>query len=194
MRGALVLSLSLLIAQCFFLPQQASAQDDVYVAPPTKPERPPDYSTVHIGPGIGQEYGGLGVQLSFLAAPRVRAFGGVGFALAGLGYNVGGQFRILPKSKWCPYVSAMYGYTAAIYVRNGDQFNKLYYGPSFGTGVELHKRRSSTFWRFGFTVPIRPQEFYDDWDALLANPNIQVQEGQSEPPPVTICVGIHWAI
>ena len=191
MRGAVLLSFLLAFVQGVLA---QTTTDDSYVKPPARPERPPDLTTVHIGLGIGQEYGLIGVHLSFLLDPRLRLFAGGGYAIAGFGYNIGGQYRFLPKSKWCPYVSAMYGYTDAIYVQNGEQFNKVYNGPSFGTGIELHKRYSPTFWRFGFTIPIRPPEFYDDWNALLANPNIQVQEGQEQRPPIVICAGIHWAI
>jgi hypothetical protein len=191
MRRALLFG-SLLLVGSSALPQTTT--DDSYVKPPTKPERPPDLTTVHVGPGVGSEYGFVGIHLSFLLDPRFRVFGGAGFAISGFGYSVGGQYRFLPKAKWCPYASAMYGFTDFIYVQNGEEFNKVYNGPSIGTGIELHKRYSGTFWRFGFTIPIRPPNYYEDMNAIMANPNIQGSENADQRPLYWIAAGIHWAI
>ena len=119
-------------------------------------------------------------------------FAAGGYALAGFGYNVGAQGRILPMAKWCPFVSAMYGYNAVIVVQGASGYNQLYYGPSVGAGVEVHRRDNpDNFWRLELILPFRPQEFQDDMDALKKNPLIDIR---SEPPPFSFSVAFHFGL
>ena len=159
-----------------------------------QPERPPAANSAewNLGLGLGIDYGFMGVQLQSRPAPPLVLFAGGGYAMAGFGYNVGAQGRILPQAKWCPFVSVMYGYNAVIVVKGAEEYDQIYYGPSLGFGVEDHRRDNpDNFWRFQVIVPFRPQEFQDDLDALKKNPMIDIR---SEPPPFSISVAYHFGL
>jgi hypothetical protein len=176
----------LLLALLF--PLGLCAQDYV------KPAAPAASNTTawNIGLGLGTDYGGIGAQVQCRPAPPLVIFAGGGYALAGFGYNVGVQGRILPEAKWCPFLSAMYGYNAVIVVQGADKYNQLYYGPSIGAGVEVHRRNNpDNFWRFELILPFRPQAFQDDLDALKKNPVIDIT---SEPPPFSFSVAYHFGL
>jgi hypothetical protein len=168
------------------LPLWACAQD--YVAQSAIAQ---DNSTpLNIGLGIGLDYGAIGVQFQFRPEAHVALFAGVGYALVGAGYNAGVNFRILPDKRACPFISAMYGYNAVVLVKGASQYNQIYYGSSFGAGVELRKRSRNHFWRIELLIPQRPAEFHDDYEALKLNPLIKMG---AKPPGFAISGGFHWA-
>ena len=170
------------------MPFCCAAQD--YVPPANSPKEVG--LQWNVGLGIGFDYGGLGAQVQCRPAPPLVMFAGGGYALAGFGYNVGAQGRILPDARWCPFVSAMYGYNAVIVVKGASQYNQIYYGPSFGLGVELHGRNNAKkFWRFEVLLPLRDAAFQEDVDALKKNPLIKIE---AEPPPIGIGVAYHFGL
>jgi hypothetical protein len=121
---------------------------------------PPAYDKFSIGIGIGMDYGGIGGNLLFYPQRNVGIFGGVGYAIAGVGYNVGGKFRLVSekgKGRVVPYFMAMYGYNTAIAVTNQTDLNKLFYGPTFGLGIDLRGKRKS-YWSIALVVPVRSDE------------------------------------
>lgn len=159
-----------------------------------QPQQPPKSNSMewNLGLGLGIDYGGIGAQVQCRPAPPLVMFAGVGYVLAGFGYNAGVQGRILPDAKWCPFISAMYGYNAVIVVKDASQYNRLYYGPSIGVGLEDHLRDNrKNFWRFELILPFRPQEFQDQIDALKKNPLIEIS---SEPPPFSFSVAFHFGL
>lgn len=170
------------------LPFTAFTQD--YVAPyapvPQQPTRP----QLNIGLGLGLDYGAIGVQFQYRPDELVALFAGVGYALVGVGYNAGVNVRFLPEKRACPFVSAMYGYNAFIMVKGAEQYDRIYYGTSFGAGVELRKRSSDHFWRIELLLPQRSDAFHDDHEALKLNPMINMGP---EPPGFAISGGFHWA-
>lgn len=179
-----------LLCALALLPVMAHAQD--YAQP--LPQSPPKANTMewNLGLGLGIDYGGVGAQVQCRPAPPLVIFAGGGYAFAGFGYNVGVQGRLLPERKWCPFVSGMYGYNAVIVVVDAEQYNEVYYGPSFGIGVENHLRdRRENFWRFELLLPLRPQEFQDDLDALKLDPAVEIR---SEPPAFGISVAFHFGL
>ena len=99
---------------------------------------PPPHT--YLGLGLGQDFGGIGFRVDVLPEDHISLFAGLGYALAGFGYNVGAHARLLPGHKVCPYVTAMYGYTAVITVKNASQYDKIYYGPTFGAGLEVREK------------------------------------------------------
>jgi hypothetical protein len=151
-----------------------------------EPENP-----FNLGLGIGLDYGGIGAKFSGFPVKNFGVFAGVGYNLMKVGYNFGGTVRILPAKKVCPILTGMYGYNGVIVVDGGSQYNKVYYGPSFGGGIELHFSNRQNFMNFGLLIPIRPQSFYDDIDALKVNPAIS---GITDPPPFGISVGYHFKL
>ncbi|HMZ47782.1 MAG TPA: hypothetical protein PL010_02015 [Flavobacteriales bacterium] len=164
------------------------AQD--YALPRVEPK--PDVRGWNVGPGIGIDQGGLGLQVQCRPAPPLIIFASGGYALAGFGWNVGVGGRLLPRAKWCPYLTGMYGYNAAVVIQGAADHNKLYYGPSFGLGVEDHRRRNyANFWRFGIVIPIRPSEYWSDMAALKADPNFKIS---GEPAPLAISAAYHFGL
>jgi hypothetical protein len=118
----------------------------------------PDTST--IGFGIGFDYGGIG--MSFLTYPHknIGLFIGAGYALAGFGINGGVKLRLLYDSTESilvlPFIATMYGYNTAIYVENGETFNKLFYGYTAALGMDFRfKPQSQNYFSFSITFPRR---------------------------------------
>jgi len=72
----------------------------------------------------------------------------------------------------------MYGYNAAIKETNASQYNKLFYGPSFGIGMDYHsKRMKKGYWSFALLVPIRSSAVVEYMDDLENNHGIEFQNG-----------------
>lgn len=152
-------------------------------------EREP--SIIKLGVGLGIDYGGLGGRMTITPIPHVGIFGAVGYNFHKTAYNVGVTYKILPDKRVTPVASIMYGYNAAIVVEGAKEFDKTYYGPSMGGGIELNMKKSKNYWSFGLTLAFWSKEFRDDLDALRNNPGI---EFTSEPIPVGISVGYHFNI
>ena len=86
----------------------------------------------------------------------------------------------------------MYGYNGVIVIEDAEEFNKLYYGPSFGLGVEVSgKRNNRNFLRLQLLLPLRPTDFKDDLDRLRRNPAIEIR---SEPPDFGVSIGYHFGV
>jgi len=125
-------------------------------------ERIPD--VVSLGLGLGFDYGGIGGNITVYPQQNVGLFFGGGYVIAGFGYNAGVRLRLIPKkaSAVDPFFMAMYGYNAAVVVSDNKDLNKIFYGPSFGLGIDLHKKGPSLgTWSFAITIPIRTSEAND---------------------------------
>jgi hypothetical protein len=151
-------------------------------------ELPEEESQVNLGMGLGMDYGGIGLRLCVLPDKYIGLFGGLGYNLHTAGFNVGGQLRLLPDSRVIPVLMGMYGYNGVIVVRGAGQYDKTYYGPSLGLGIEAHSRNGQNFFTVELFLPFRPAEFDRDIDALQANPFIQI----SKPLPFTFSFGYHF--
>ncbi|MBL7953080.1 MAG: hypothetical protein JNM62_15330 [Flavobacteriales bacterium] len=174
-----------LVLATLFLPlqllgQQPTLPHDPYKAVP---------SEVVIGLGIGQPFGGIGAQLAARPADQLDLFAGGGFVMSGMGYNLGLRVRLMPASPACPFLTAMYGYNAVIH-SNVPHYNTIYYGPTFGGGIEFHgRRRPERFFSLHLLFPLRPQAYDDDIEAAKRNPLItEIQETWD----VTIALGWHF--
>jgi hypothetical protein len=156
-----------------FSPVFLLAQSDTIITIPSKDE-PADLFTV--GLGLGQDLGGIGANLTYYATNRLGFQGGLGYALAGMGYNAGIKYRFLKGetlSKRTFYLVGMYGYNAAIKVNNNASLNKVFFGPSFGLGFDSKALGAShTYWSFGCLIPFRGddlQNYIDDNNINLSN-------------------------
>lgn len=124
---------------------------------------------VSLGIGAGLDFGGFGGNLLVYPQKNIGFFGGFGYALAGAGYNVGTKVRFLseknPRTHF--YVMGMYGYNAAIKISGASEYNKIYYGPSFGIGIDTGKRSyKKGYWTMALLIPIRSSEVQDYMDEL----------------------------
>ena len=147
-----------------------------------------------VGIGYGQDYGGLGLNLTVYPQQNIGLFGGLGYALAGFGYNAGIKLRLLPnegKSMFRPFVEAMYGYNTAVYIANDEQYNKLFYGPTVGAGVDVGSLRARHgYFSAALLVPIRnadPQNYIDQLKAMGAQFNNNLL-------PISISLGYNFIV
>jgi hypothetical protein len=141
----------------------------------------------NFGLGLGMSYGGVGVRLSVFPTANVGVFGALGYNLHKAGYNFGGIVRALPKSRVCPLLIGMYGYNGVIVVKGAEQYNKTYYGPSFGGGMEIRSRNGQNFLNIELLYPVRSKQWDRDVDGLLNNSAIEM----TRPLPVTFSIGYH---
>ena len=138
-----VLSHQLLIAQ-------TESQD------PRKPDM------VNFGPGIGFDYGGFGANIMVYPQKNIGIFFGGGYALAGFGYNAGVKLRLSPDkgNSVIPFLTAMYGYNAAVVIADNTQYNKLFYGPTVGVGIDIRSKKPSSkgYLSLALMIPLRSSD------------------------------------
>lgn len=144
-----------------------------------------------IGIGLGLDYGGIGANILYYPSNKIGLFGGVGYAIAGYGYNVGAKFRLNSKKespKIDPYLLAMYGYNAAIVVKNVSYFNKLFYGPTLGFGIDFKPKSLSKtgYWSLALLIPIRSSDVDQYIKDLEDNNNIEFENNLL---PIGISIG-----
>ena len=147
------------------------------------------------GLGFGMDFGGFGFNFHHYIHKNVGLFAGVGYALADVGFNGGIKGRFLTGERTFgvfPFIEAMYGYNAAIVVENASEFNKMYYGPTFGVGLDWKpKPVSKGCWTIALLIPMRS----DDVDAYMND--LEANHGvvfKSDLPPVGFSFGYRWAI
>lgn len=149
---------------------------------------------VDLGFGFGLDYGGIfGIQIEYIPISHLGIFVTAGVQPSGFGWQVGatGYFiRKTNKKAFRPYAKFMYGTNASIYVKDFEELNKIYLGPSLGFGMEFRfgKHKSNGI-NGDLNFPFRSQEYKDDVEALKNNPAIEIL---SEPMPFTISVGYHF--
>ncbi len=146
-----------------------------------------NFTKANLGFGAGIDYGGFGTRVTATPSKNFGIFGGLGYALAGVGFNGGIQGILNSKSRAVPYLTAMYGYNAALVITGAIEKKKLYYGPSFGLGLQLHSRRKqSNFLNIELLLPIRDPAFQDDIDYYKG-----LGAKISNVPPVAFSIGYH---
>src|ERR1043165_8761640 len=114
---------------------------------------------LYLGPGLGQDAGGLGARLTYWVNPAVSVFAGGGWALVGGAYNAGGELRLPTKGRVSPFATAMYGYNAVIKIEDRDDLGGIYYGATIGAGIMVQQSNDRNYWRFSINVPFRSEEF-----------------------------------
>ncbi len=90
----------LMLVMTFLILNQLMASDELYSKS--------NFYKTSIGIGLGMDYGGIGGSLLFYPQTNIGLFGGVGYAFAGLGYNVGVKIRLITEnhtSKLFPYLT-----------------------------------------------------------------------------------------
>jgi hypothetical protein len=156
----------------------------------TRYDLPEAESKMNIGLGIGLDYGGIGGRITFLPLKKLAVFGGIGYALADFGYNLGTQFRFAPDKTVCPVFGLMYGYNGVIKVQGASKYDKVYYGVSVSGGIEIHFGGRDNFMNVELLVPFRSEAFRDDWDHIKQQSNISIV---SDPLPIAFSIGYHFA-
>ncbi len=143
----------------------------------------------YLGVGLGQHYGGVfGFDVAYWAAPWLSGFVAGGWAVADFSYQTGIQFNLPTTKRASPFITAMYGMNAAIHIKDMEKLDQVYTGPTVGAGVILKQRNWYNHWLFSVNLPLRSQQFRDDWDAVKRMPNVVVVQ---DPWPITLGVGFH---
>lgn len=150
---------------------------------------------ISFGVGMGLDNGGFGGSLLFYPIHQVGIFLGIGYPIAGIGYNTGIKFRLTKENstqKFIPYLTAMYGYNAAIAVSGATQYNKLFYGPTLGFGFDMKTSYfSKGYWTLGICIPFRSSEVDDYMDDLETNHGV---EFKNSLPPIAVSFAYRFII
>ncbi len=70
----------------------------------------------------------------------------------------------------------MYGMNAAIHSKDMDKLDQVYIGPTCGARVILKKRNWFSHWLSSVNLPLRLQQFQDDWETVRRMPNVVVTQ------------------
>ena len=163
------------------------SQDTISIAKPI--------DKLTIGLGVGLDHGGIGANMVYYPHKNIGIFAGAGYAIAGPGYNAGLKIRMIsdkPSSKISPYLLAMYGYNAAIAVMDKTSLNKLFYGVSFGIGIDTRiKNDKRHYWTFAILVPIRSEDVDQYVDDLKNNEGV---EFKNELLPIGFSIGYKYCL
>nr|WP_321412703.1 hypothetical protein [uncultured Carboxylicivirga sp.] len=149
---------------------------------------------VSLGLGFGQDYGGLGANFLVYPQDNIGFFFGGGYAIAGFGYNVGAKIRFFSKTnpRTNFFITGMYGYNAAIKVQNASEFDKLFYGPTIGFGLDTGKRSyRNGYWSFALLIPFRSSAVQDYFDDLEDNHGVQFE---NELLPISFSIGYRFRL
>jgi hypothetical protein len=115
-----------------------------------------------VGVGAGYDFGGYGVNATYYITQSFGVFAGGGYTPAGVGFNAGVKLRAVfnkQATPVMPFVTAMYGYYAAIAPKDLSYLNKMFYGPTIGGGVDFRPKNSKTVYITGTLLfPIRSSD------------------------------------
>ena len=148
------------------------------------------FDKLSVGLGIGQDYGGFGGNILYYPQRNFGLFGGIGYNLASVGYNLGIKSRIAignSSSHVLVTVLAMYGYNAVIRVADMGELNKVFYGATVGAGVDFKPfKYSDDYISISLFVPFRSSEVQDYMDYLEQVYGVVFEQGLF---PVTFSFG-----
>ncbi|TAH27152.1 MAG: hypothetical protein EAZ07_02660 [Cytophagales bacterium] len=145
---------------------------------------------VTIGLGAGLNYGGFGVQGGFQPIPYIRAIAGYGTNLIDMNYNLGLQFRLRPNKRFCPTISYMYGYNAAIFNKEFTEQSKSFDGSTLGAGIEFWNQKKSKALFFQVFLPIRSIAYENS--SLTSDATLFYNTLNSNP--ILLSIGVHFGI
>jgi hypothetical protein len=154
--------------------------------------KPPQFDKLAMGIGAGFDYGGFGFNVSGYPQKNIGIFAGAGYAIAGLGYNLGVKFRLVSKKHFTPYAVAMYGYNAAVAVSNSPNYNKIFYGPTIGAGFDLgsHEQKRGYF-SLAILIPFRSPDVNNYMNNLSNNNGVTFN---NKLLPIGISIGYKFVI
>jgi hypothetical protein len=155
--------------------------------------RNPDITS--IGFGLGFDYGGIGGNFMVYPQKNIGIFIGGGYAFAGMGYNAGIKLRLTPgnSSVVNPYITAMYGYNASVSITDNPQYDKLFYGPTLGFGIDIRSRKpsSSGYLSIALMIPIRNSDAQNYIDLLKTEYGASFS---TNLPPIGLSIGYKFIV
>lgn len=143
-----------------------------------------------LGLGIGLSYGAIGLRLGTNVIDGLNLFGGLGYQISGVGYNIG-LLKDFPGSRMTHfYLTGMYGTNAAIKIVNLSEYDKVYTGPTFGLGMKINSRKTEgNYWDLGLLLPFRSSEYKNDERSVKKDPRISKFQASW---PVLIVIGYNF--
>lgn len=152
------------------------------------------YDRVSAGLGLGLDYGGIGANILMYPHRNIGFFLGFGYNFVKMGVNSGIKARvILGNSRDNIGLSAlmMYGYNAAIGIKDYPELGKVFYGFSFGLGIDYKPLGGTDDYAFlGLYIPCRSPEVTKYIDEL-ENSGFQFDRKLS---PVLVGIGYRITI
>lgn len=143
-----------------------------------------------LGLGMGLPYGAFGARLGVNVADGFNLFGGLGYQIAGLGYNIGFLKDFPSKSMTQFYLTAMYGTNAAIKVVGLSEYDNVYSGPTVGLGLKINSRKTEgNYWDVGLLLPFKSTDYKNAETAVRNDSRISQFQGGW---PVLIVVGYNF--
>lgn len=140
------------------------------------------------GLGLGLDYGGIGIRGEAMPQKHIGLFLGAGYNFVSPAFNAGASYKVLAKGRAQPFVTAMYGYNAALKVQYG--FSKDYYGLTTGAGCDLYDADGKRKWVFALLVPFRKQAFHDTYQSLK-DAGYEFNPG---PLPIAFTIGYNFLV
>ncbi len=150
---------------------------------------------VSAGIGIGYEYCGTGVGLTFYPHRNIGVFANGGIFFAGPSYMVGLKARYITSSSIDPYLSVHYGYSGCVAVTDEDgrfdsSKSKVFKHPNVGLGIDIHTRTIISM-TLGLSTSLAHSDIVDYKHELEAD---GYDFGNSIILPVGITFGLKWRL
>ena len=146
----------------------------------------------YVGIGMGLDYGGIfGGKVEYLPVKNFGLYGGLGYNLLSVGWNVGATYKITPDKKLSPNLMVFYGYNGVSKVEGAPDYEMTSYGVTVGGSLDIKVGTKGNKLSIGLFVPIRSQKFKDNYDAMKSDPRIEIE---NELMPVAFSVGYNWVI
>ena len=128
------------------------------------------WDRISAGFGLGLDYGGLGANILMYPHKNLGLFFGLGYNFVKVGVNSGIKARIIlgnSNSNIGLSALAMYGYNAAIGIRDFPELSRVFYGFSSGIGIDYRPMGGTDDYAFiGFYLPFRKPEVQEYIDEL----------------------------
>ena len=148
---------------------------------------------IFVGVGAGFDYGGIfGGKVEYLPVNNFGVFGGLGYNLLSVGFNVGATYKFMPDKKVSPNVMLFYGYNGVSKVEGVSRYEDMTsYGVTFGANLDILTGSKGNKLSVGLFVPIRSGKFRDNYDAMKADPGISIE---NDLLPVAISIGYNFKL
>ncbi|MFL3663349.1 MAG: hypothetical protein ACJ04Q_05050 [Flavobacteriales bacterium] len=142
------------------------------------------------GLGIGLDYGGVGINYTTYLQKNIGLFGGIGYSLFEVGFNIGLKGRLISKGNpptINPFITSMYGKNSFVYIKNATEFNKSFKGISVGGGLDIYfGRKKNGYWTFALLLPVDKSKQENYMDYLKQRYGARFS---SNNPPILISIG-----
>ena len=149
-----------------------------------------DGQQVFLGLGSGLDFGGIGGKIEYLPVKHLGIFGGLGYNLVSVGWNVGATFKIMPDKRVSPNLMFLYGYNKVFITFGVPEYNLTTYGVTIGGNLDVKIGRKGNKLSVGLLVPIKSQEYKDHLEIIKNDAIVDVFFDL----PVAICVGYNFKL